>query len=212
MKNKKIYADIAKERLHLFVTGAVLGLVLAVFYILLVKRDYNLVSLSNICDLIVIQGLVTCMYYTVTPKSTYMTYHLKTREQVDAWTDIYKQMKQTHYKGLLWGVLAILVLMLTGGSHLLTCTKKQVLVFFNQVAKSPENTNVAKEAVKDTVASTNVIEALPKPTPIAPTVETPAVAPTVETPSVAPAVETPSVAPASNLGEPTQVGGTFFHL
>ena len=66
-EQKKFMLILLKKRLHLFVTGAVLGLVLAVFYILLVKRDYNLVSLSNICDLIVIQGLVTCMYYTVTP-------------------------------------------------------------------------------------------------------------------------------------------------
>ena len=192
---------------------------LALLYILFVKQNYNLLSLSNLCDLIVIQGFTTCLYYSVTPKSTYMTYHLKTREQVDAWTDIYKGMKTTQHKGMLWGLLGLLVLMLTGDSHVLGCAKKQVLVFFNQINDTKDNVTPAAKIVEDAVKQTNVVENLPKelPTPTDAVTPPDVSIPTTSTESLSESVTSdmltqPTEARPSNLGEPTQVGGTYFHL
>ena len=50
-------------------------------------------GIKNICIFIVIVMSVKLTFYYFYPKSDYMLYHLQTKEQVKAWTDVYKSYK-----------------------------------------------------------------------------------------------------------------------
>ena len=55
---------------------------------------------------IAITLIVCIVYYSVMPKSDYMLNHLKTKEQVDAWLDVYLTMKQRYMFGFILGILS----------------------------------------------------------------------------------------------------------
>ena len=52
--------------------------------------------------------VVAIMYYSIMPKSDYMIRHLKNEEQVNAWMDVYLNMKHRHLAGLVIGALSSL--------------------------------------------------------------------------------------------------------
>ena len=70
------------------------------------KLNHNSQQLSkksnkNVCIFIVIVFVTKMFAYKGYPKSTYMLYHLDKKEQVDAWTDIYRNMKKIMQLGYL---------------------------------------------------------------------------------------------------------------
>ena len=55
---------------------------------------------------IAITLIVAIVYYSLMPKSDYMIRHLKTKEQVNAWMDVYLTMKHRHLAGFVIGILS----------------------------------------------------------------------------------------------------------
>jgi uncharacterized membrane protein YfcA len=86
---KKIYGEIIYERLSIYIKGMILGVLLGIFYLYKYPKDK-----FKICKFFAIVFIIKLGFYYVYPKSTMMLYHLKTQEQISAWTDIYLYMKK----------------------------------------------------------------------------------------------------------------------
>ena len=102
-KQKSIYENIVRERLMIYFAGMALGLGLGVYYFISAKTDdYRL------CKFLMIIYVVKLVFYYVYPKSPLMLYSLTTKDQVDAWADIYTEMKTNWIKSLAIGFIGYL--------------------------------------------------------------------------------------------------------
>ena len=105
-KNK--YEDIVKERLIIYIGGMVLGTTLSYVYY---RNNKNTKYLF--CKLLVISYLVKLGFYYLFPKSPLMIYSLYSKDQTDAWADIYSEMKNRWIKSLVLGLLSYLFLLMS---------------------------------------------------------------------------------------------------
>ena len=85
----KIYQKIVYERLMIYISGMILGVLLGIFYLYKYPEDKY-----KVCKFFAIVFVMKLGFYYIYPKSTLMLYHLKTKEQVDGWADIYLHMKK----------------------------------------------------------------------------------------------------------------------
>jgi len=104
---KIIYENIVRERLMIYFVGMSLGLGLGIYYYINAKKDdYRL------CKFLMIIYVVKLAFYYVYPKSPLMLYSLSTKAQVDAWADIYTEMKTNWIKSLAIGFIGYLFISL----------------------------------------------------------------------------------------------------
>ena len=66
-----------------------------------------------VCKSIIIMYLIKLGFYYFFPKSPLMLYSLTTKEQTDAWADIYSEMKHRWKKSLIVGFFAYVILALS---------------------------------------------------------------------------------------------------
>ena len=104
-KQEHIYLKVVEERLNIYVTGLVLGLIVGFTYLSMSKN-----SVVRTCVFTTLVLAISIVYYMMIPKSTYMIKHLKTTEQFNRWLDVYKEMQYRNYMGLILGVISYLVL------------------------------------------------------------------------------------------------------
>ena len=104
---KKKYESIVRERLLIYIGGSVIGMGLAYYYYLMNQKDEYL-----FCKLLVITHVVKLSFYYLFPKSPLMLYSLRTKEQTDAWADIYTEMKHRWIMSLAFGLFAYIFLTL----------------------------------------------------------------------------------------------------
>ena len=105
---KNIYENIVKERMMIYSSGMILGLGLGIyFYLKNPKTDYKL------CKFLAIIYVIKFGFYYFYPKSPLMLYSLTTKEQVNAWADIYTEMKERWIKSLVIGFIGYLLISLT---------------------------------------------------------------------------------------------------
>ena len=88
-EQSKIYQKIVYERLMIYISGMILGVLLGIFYLYKYPKDKY-----KVCKFFAIVFVTKLGFYYIYPKSTLMLYHLKTKEQVDGWADIYLHMKK----------------------------------------------------------------------------------------------------------------------
>jgi hypothetical protein len=103
-KQKKIYENIVHERLKIYIIGMVLGLSFALFYVYNNKNDNY-----KVCKFLSIVYIIKLGFYYLYPKGPLMLYSLKEKEQVDAWADIYTDMKLRWIKSLVVGFFGYLL-------------------------------------------------------------------------------------------------------
>ncbi len=103
-EQKKIYQNIVHERLKIYIMGMILGLSFALFYVYNNKNDNY-----KVCKFLTIVYLIKLGFYYLYPKSPLMLYSLKGKEQVDAWADIYTDMKLRWIKSLVVGFFGYLL-------------------------------------------------------------------------------------------------------
>lgn len=94
----KKYHQIVRERFMIYVGGMLLGLLFGMIYYFRNKNEKYL-----FCKVIVIIYLIKLGFYYFFPKSPLMLYSLTTKQQTDAWADIYSEMKDRWIKSLLVG-------------------------------------------------------------------------------------------------------------
>jgi uncharacterized protein YacL len=100
------YNNISKERIAIYIQGLILGIIVA----LLVTFNSSLRSTNKLCVFVVIALGINYLFYTLHPKSTYMLLHLNSKEQNNAWLNIYKEMKYRCMLGLLLGLVGYILL------------------------------------------------------------------------------------------------------
>jgi hypothetical protein len=104
---KEKYESIVRERFLIYIGGSILGLGLSYYYYLMNQKDEYL-----FCKLLVITHVVKLGFYYFFPKSPLMLYSLRTKEQTDAWADIYQEMKHRWIMSLAFGLFAYIFLTL----------------------------------------------------------------------------------------------------
>ena len=98
-KQKRIYSNIVKERLMIYMTAMFSGLVAGlIYYYQNPKQKYP------ICTFLAIVYLTKLGVYYFYPKSPLMLYSLTTVEQKNAWADIYTIMKKRWQISLISGL------------------------------------------------------------------------------------------------------------
>ena len=103
-EQKMIYEEIVRERLMIYFTGMVIGLGLGIYYYVGSKDKYKL------CKFLAIIYLVKLGFYYFYPKKPLMLYSLTDQEQVEAWANIYEEMKSKYKKSLLIGFVGYLLI------------------------------------------------------------------------------------------------------
>jgi hypothetical protein len=84
----------------------ILGLTLGIFYYVRSKDKYRL------CKFLAIIYLVKLGFYKIYPKKPLMLYSLSNQEQVEAWADIYTEMKSKWIKSIIIGFIGYLLISL----------------------------------------------------------------------------------------------------
>lgn len=104
-----IYKQIAQERTSIYYYGYFLGFILAILFIVYntkVKKT-PLSSMPLVCIVISISFFTNYFYYILSPKTTYMTDHLTTREEIQEWGKMYRGMQKYYHTGLVLGLIAV---------------------------------------------------------------------------------------------------------
>ena len=100
-----IYHSIVQERIKIYTVALVSGLIAAsLYYYRYPKRPYKW------CSFLAIAYIVKLGVYYFYPKSPLMLYSLTTKEQTDAWADIYTYMKYRYRISLFIGFIGYLII------------------------------------------------------------------------------------------------------
>jgi hypothetical protein len=104
-----IYKKIAEERTHIYFFGYLLGIILAGVFIVYNSKVRNVPfsSMPLVCIVVSISFFTNYFYYILSPKTTYMTEHLKNQTEIKAWTKMYKGMQRYYHSGLVLGLISV---------------------------------------------------------------------------------------------------------
>jgi len=105
-EQKRIYENIIKERFMIYFSGMILGLGLGIYYYVNSNDKYKL------CKFLAIIYVIKLGFYYVYPKSPLMLYSLTNQKQVEAWADIYTEMKSKWFKSIAIGFIGYLLISL----------------------------------------------------------------------------------------------------
>jgi hypothetical protein len=103
------YKKIAQERTSIYYYGYFLGFVLALLFIVYNSKvkKVPLSAMPLVCIVVSISFFTNYFYYILSPKTTYMTDHLKTQEEIQAWGKMYRGMQKYYHTGLVLGLVAV---------------------------------------------------------------------------------------------------------
>jgi hypothetical protein len=104
-KQQVIYQNIVRERLKIYTIAMFTGLGSGLLYW---YRNQNQPYIW--CTFLAIAYIVKLGVYYFYPKSPLMLYSLTTKEQTDAWADIYTEMKTRYRISLLIGFIGYLII------------------------------------------------------------------------------------------------------
>lgn len=99
------YHDIALERREIYIKGLILGAVIGIVLLFLVDGT----PYSQGCIFSLSMGVVSYLYYTLSPKQPLMIAHLQ-KDQIPAWMEVRKEMSMKYHIGTLLGAGAAFLL------------------------------------------------------------------------------------------------------
>jgi len=102
---KKKYKDIIQERFKIYIFGMILGLVLGFLYVYIYNEDR-----FKVCKFVAIVLVTKLTFYYFYPKSDFMLYHLTEKNQVNAWTDVYRNYKNAWRNSLIIATISYILL------------------------------------------------------------------------------------------------------
>ncbi len=94
------YEEISKERANIYMTGLMIGIVLALIA-LYYARPSNMFHRVMMSLAIVL--VTSVFYYTLVPKTDYMIRHLNSEKENRAWLEVYRGMKTRYVWGFVLG-------------------------------------------------------------------------------------------------------------
>lgn len=106
---KASYENIVAERRQIYFTGYLIGFVLAVFLIIFNVNVLNrkMPVGAMVCFAVVISTIVNYFYYMLSPKTVFMVSLLKTEQEREDWTRVYKSMQFYYHISFVLGVFAV---------------------------------------------------------------------------------------------------------
>lgn len=109
-KQKTIYQKIITERKNIYFQGYGLGFIISIIFILInnSQKVKKIPYWSTVCITGAITLTVNYFYYILSKKNTYMISHLNSKNQIDAWLDIYREMQIKYHSGLVMGIIAVM--------------------------------------------------------------------------------------------------------
>ena len=105
---KQKYKSIILERFRIYIFGMILGLLLGFSYIYIYSEDK-----FKVCKFVAIVLVTKLTFYYFYPKSDFMLYHLTEREQVSAWTDLYRNYKNAWRNSLILAIISYILFSLS---------------------------------------------------------------------------------------------------
>lgn len=105
---KQKYKSIILERFRIYIFGMILGLLLGFSYIYIYNEDK-----FKVCKFVAIVLVTKLTFYYFYPKSDFMLYHLTEREQVSAWTDLYRNYKNAWRNSLILAIISYILFSLS---------------------------------------------------------------------------------------------------
>lgn len=100
---KQIYKEIVLERIKIYFSGMMLGLLLGFLFLVKYPNDKY-----RLCKFLTIIYVTKLGFYKIHPKKPLMLYSLTTKQQVDAWADIYQEMKHRWISSIIIGFIGYL--------------------------------------------------------------------------------------------------------
>ena len=104
-KQQIIYQQIIQERIKIYMTAVIAGVCSGLLY-----WFYNKKQPYIWCTFLAIAYIVKLGVYYFYPKSPLLLYSLTTKEQTDAWADIYTEMKGRYRISLLLGFIGYVII------------------------------------------------------------------------------------------------------
>ena len=105
---KQKYKSIILERFRIYIFGMILGLLLGFGYAYIYNEDK-----FKVCKFVAIVLVTKLTFYYFYPKSDFMLYHLTEREQVSAWTDLYRNYKNAWKNSIILAILSYILFSLS---------------------------------------------------------------------------------------------------
>jgi hypothetical protein len=108
---KKIYDQIADERLKIYFYGYSLGFILSLIIIIYnyqiknPREKYSIVTIT--CTVITVSFITNYFYYMLSPKTKWMLDYVNSPEQTKAWLNMYKDMQKYYHTGIVLGLIAV---------------------------------------------------------------------------------------------------------
>lgn len=108
---QKKYEDIVQERTRISIQGYVLGFFISLIIIAVnLKMQPKKASLSAFplaCIILATSFITNYFYYILHPKTDNMINHLVTKEEINAWQTMYREMQYNYHLGFLLGIVAV---------------------------------------------------------------------------------------------------------
>jgi len=105
-EQKTIYKSILIERVNIYIAGMFLGLIIGLLY----YNHYKGSDKFILCKFLTIVFTVKLVFYHFYPKQKLMLYSLTTKQQTDAWADIYTNMKSSWVNSMIMGSIGYIFL------------------------------------------------------------------------------------------------------
>lgn len=103
------YERIVSERSNIYLQSTFVGLI-AVFLYYLMIGNKKVSWFLNACTFVAIFFVVQYLYYILSPKSDWMLYHLRTKDQLKGWTAVYRHMSYRWHIGIAVGIAAVFLM------------------------------------------------------------------------------------------------------
>jgi len=104
-EQKTIYDGIVRERLIIYISGSVLGIISAILFYRSNKSEKYI-----LCKSLFLLYFIKLGFYYIYPKQPLMLYSLTTKDQTDAWADIYSEMKNRWKLSIFMGFISYLIM------------------------------------------------------------------------------------------------------
>ena len=102
---QKIYEGIVRERFIIYLAGSVLGIISAVLFYRNNKSEKYI-----LCKSLFLLYFIKLGFYYIYPKQPLILYSLTSKEQTDAWADIYSEMKNRWKLSIFLGFISYLII------------------------------------------------------------------------------------------------------
>jgi hypothetical protein len=106
-QQQQVYDKIIKERLGISMKGYFLGAILSLFIVYFNYKKKSMKPASTVCLVLTVCFISNYFYYILSPKSDWMLNHVESKEQTQAWLQMYRSCSYNYHMGLVLGIVGM---------------------------------------------------------------------------------------------------------